>query len=120
MNEVTEPTSEPVRSLISAHVLDASAGRPAAGIEVELADLSGQLLGSAVTDADGRVAQLGPAALPAGEYEITFGTGDYFAERGQATFYPSVLVRFAVAESEPHYHVPLLLSPFAYSTYRGS
>ena len=107
-------------SLISAHVLDATAGRPAPGIEVELADITGQLLGSAVTDADGRVGELGPAELPAGEYEITFGTGDYFRERQQPTFYPSVLVRFAVSESDAHYHVPLLLSPYAYSTYRGS
>lgn len=112
--------SETSRSLISAHVLDASAGKPAPGIEVELADVTGQVLGSAITDVDGRVSELGPTELPAGEYEITFGTGDYFAEREQATFYPSVVVRFAVAESEPHYHVPLLLSPFAYSTYRGS
>lgn len=112
--------SEKSRSLISAHVLDASVGAPAPGIEVELADLTGQVLGTAITDDDGRVGDLGPDVLPAGEYEITFGTGDYFLERQQATFYPSVVVRFAIADSEPHYHVPLLLSPFAYSTYRGS
>ena len=112
--------SEKSASLISAHVLDASAGRPARGVEVELADITGQVLGTAITDIDGRVGDLGPTELPAGEYEITFGTGDYFAGQQQATFYPSVVVRFAVAESEPHYHVPLLLSPFAYSTYRGS
>ena len=77
----------------------------------------------AVTDADGR-ATLGPERLAPGEYTLAFRTGAYFAERGVATFYPFVAVTFAVDADEDgtdrHLHVPLLLSPFAYSTYRGS
>ena len=70
------------------------------------------------TDADGRLA-LGPDSLEPGTYAITFATGAYFAERDVEAFYPQVTVHFTVADTR-HYHVPLLLSPFGYSTYRGS
>jgi 5-hydroxyisourate hydrolase len=105
---------------VSTHVLDATAGTPAAGIRVVLESRAGSgswhEAGRGVTDPGGRLRF--PDGLPAGEYRISFGTGEYFGGRGTATFYPEVTVTFAVTEG--HYHVPLLLSPFAYSTYRGS
>ncbi len=104
---------------VSTHVLDAAAGVPAAGLELSLGRRDGETwheLARRVTDADGRVADLaGP--LAAGEYRITFQTGAYLGGR---TFYPEVTVVFAVTDPAAHYHVPLLLSPYAYSTYRGS
>ena len=110
-------------SQLSSHVLDGSLGRPAAGVAVRLFDADRTLLAEAVTDADGRAGSLGPERLPSGTYHLTFDTGAYFAALGVDTFYPSVTVSIAVdstGEPAPHYHVPLLLSPFAYSTYRGS
>jgi 5-hydroxyisourate hydrolase len=107
-------------SYITTHVLDATAGRPAAGVAVTLLAATGEQVASGVTDADGRVADLGPDRLEPGHYRIDFGTGDYFAARGQDTFYPQVSIAFGVSADQAHYHVPLLLSPFAYSTYRGS
>lgn len=108
---------------LTTHVLDAATGTPAPGIELALATASGVPIATGTTDADGR-AGLGPERLEAGDYALTFSTGSYFAGRGVATFYPSVTVTFRVAVDDqggsPHYHVPLLLSPFAYSTYRGS
>jgi 5-hydroxyisourate hydrolase len=108
-------------SYITTHVLDATAGRPAAGVAVTLLAIpTGDRVASGVTDADGRVTDLGPDRLEPGRYRIDFGTGDYFAGRGQDTFYPQVSITFSVSADQAHYHVPLLLSPFAYSTYRGS
>jgi len=107
-------------SHVTTHVLDAALGRPAAGVPVVLADETGAVLASAVTDADGRVADLGPDALPAGAYRLTFDTAAYFAASERRSFYPRVTIDFDLADEAAHYHVPLLLSPFAYSTYRGS
>lgn len=107
-------------SFVTAHVLDATAGTPARGVTVVLSDAQDQMVAEAVTDDDGRVTDLGPETLGSGHYRITFGTGEYFAARESATFYPFVRVDFVVDEQQAHYHVPLLLSPFAYSTYRGS
>ncbi len=110
-------------SQITTHVLDAQRGVPAAGVAVELSRREGEgwaLVASGVTDADGRAKQLGPERVPGGEYRLRFDTGAYFASSGTDTFYPEVLIGFAVADDGRHYHVPLLLSPFAYSTYRGS
>ncbi len=107
---------------LTTHVLDATTGAPAAGVRVELRRGDGAGLADAAgrTDADGR-ARLGPAALEPGTYTLTFHTGEFFAARGSDTFYPRVDVVFSVPEPPAgHYHVPLLLSPFAYSTYRGS
>jgi 5-hydroxyisourate hydrolase len=104
---------------LSTHVLDAAHGRPAAGVAVRFATLAGEPLATAVTDDDGRVRELA-AELPAGDYRITFDTGAYFAATGQQGFYPEVAVTFTVTDPGQHHHVPLLLSPFAYSTYRGS
>ncbi len=105
-------------SHVTTHVLDSVTGRPAAGVEVSLSQCD-SVLATAVTDADGRVGAFGPDALVPGTYEVTFATGAYFAAHGVATFYPEVRIVFAVT-GEEHYHVPLLLSPFGYSTYRGS
>jgi 5-hydroxyisourate hydrolase len=105
---------------VSTHVLDAALGRPAADVGVRLDALpGGELLAQARTDADGRVRDLA-ADLPVGTYRITFDTGGYFAATGRQGFYPEVAVTFAVIDAGEHHHVPLLLSPFAYSTYRGS
>jgi len=120
------PSSGAMRSAISTHVLDTAAGRPAAGVPVVLDHLTGpdadaiELVATAVTDADGRAGALGPAILASGIYRLTFDTGAYFALTGRPTFYPLVAVSFTLDASTGHHHVPLLLSPFAYSTYRGS
>jgi 5-hydroxyisourate hydrolase len=110
-------------SRITTHVLDATAGRPAAGVAVELlvADGGGwRSLDAAVTDADGRVSRIGADELPAGDYRLRFDTAAWFASSGVEAFYPEVVLTFHVADDGRHVHAPLLLSPFAYSTYRGS
>jgi 5-hydroxyisourate hydrolase len=104
---------------LSTHVLDATSGRPATGVTVTLADRLGEPLTVATTDDDGRIAQLGDD-LPAGVYRLHFDTGAYFAARDVPTFYPEVIVAFEIADAGGKYHVPVLLSPYAYSTYRGS
>ena len=107
-------------SSISTHVLDVSAGRPAAGVAVKLERAGGNAwttVSEARTNADGRVARLtgeGAGAAP-GVYRLTFDTGAY-----QQGFYPEVCITFRVTEADQHYHVPLLLSPYGYTTYRGS
>ncbi|HEY0813034.1 MAG TPA: hydroxyisourate hydrolase [Pseudonocardia sp.] len=103
---------------LSTHVLDATLGTPAAGVPVRLTR-GGETLAEAVTDADGRVREL-DACAAAGAYRVTFDTGVYFAATGQQGFYPEVTITFTVSDPAAHYHVPLLLSPYAYSTYRGS
>lgn len=107
-------------SFVTAHVLDASIGKPATGVKITLLTADNTEIAQAVTDDDGRVSDLGPQTLESGIYRITFGSGDYFAASNVNTFYPSVTVDFTVDTNQNHYHVPLLLSPFAYSTYRGS
>ena len=102
---------------LSTHVLDAVSGRPAVGVPVHL-ERDGVVVAEAVTDADGRVRELGDVGP--GTWRIAFDTGAYFEATGQQGFYPEVVVAFTVTEPERHHHVPLLLSPFAYSTYRGS
>lgn len=110
---------------LTTHVLDTARGRPAAGVAIELRS-GGETLRAVRTNADGRTDEplLAGAALAAGEYEIVFHVGDYFAAAGLAPeglpFLDLVPVRFGIADSEAHYHVPLLVSPWAYSTYRGS
>lgn len=105
---------------LSTHVLDAATGTPARGVAVELTDLAGSVLGAAVTDGDGRVAAVADAPLPPGRYRLRFDTGAWFTARGTAAFWPEVVLAFTVDDAGGHLHVPLLLSPFAYSTYRGS
>jgi 5-hydroxyisourate hydrolase len=108
---------------ITTHILDTSRGQPAAGLSVSLAMHAGAgwtEVAAAAADADGRVANLLPTGVTraAGVYRLRFETADYFGRRGTATFYPHVDVVFTV-DDEGHYHVPLLLSPFGYATYRG-
>ena len=103
---------------VSTHVLDSVAGRPAAGIAVRLF-VGEDLLAEGVTDRDGRV-RLTEDATAVGTHRLVFATGPWFAEQGRDAFWPEVRLTFAVREPAEHHHVPLLLSPFAYSTYRGS
>lgn len=113
---------------LTTHVLDTSAGKPAAGVKLELTRLGGipEVLLSASTNHDGRCDQplLEGAAMRTGEYQLVFQVADYF--RGQGTVLPeppflsSVVLRFGIADHSAHYHVPLLVSPWSYSTYRGS
>lgn len=103
---------------LTTHILDATTGAPAVGVEVVLTGSSGQEVARGTTDDDGRLG-LGPAVLPRGHHTLTFVTGPYFEALGVDAFYPLVRVDFLVGD-RAHYHVPLLLSPFAYSTYRGS
>jgi 5-hydroxyisourate hydrolase len=98
---------------LSTHVLDTAQGVPAAGVAIELRH-GGELV-EATTNEDGRARLL--EQTPAGEYELTFAVGDYF---GDKAFLDRVPVRFTIADPEAHYHVPLLVSPWSYSTYRGS
>ena len=112
-------------SAITTHVLDQSTGRPAEFVSVKLErrDAAGAwaTLVERNTDADGRVRDLLAAgALSAGVWRLTFGTGAYFAAQGKPTFLPEVAVTFEVFDAAQHHHVPLLLSPFGFSTYRGS
>ena len=101
---------------VSTHVLDTRTGRPAAGVAVRLAGADGTVVADRVTDADGRVADLA-GDLPAGIYRLTF---DVAGHAGEGAFYPEVVIAFRITDPGAHHHVPLVLSPFAYSTYRGS
>jgi 5-hydroxyisourate hydrolase len=101
---------------ISTHVLDATTGRPASGVAVRLSDLEGAPLAEGHTDADGRCA-LAPYDTDPGTYELTFDSGGYFRER---TFYPSVTITFTIHDGGMHHHIPLLFSPYSYTTYKGS
>ena len=111
---------------LSTHVLDATTGRPAAGVQIRLervVDHGWVAAGQGQTDGDGRLRLAGDgggADFEPGVYRITFATGPYFAARGAASFYPEVTITFEITARDEHYHVPLLLSPYAYSTYRGS
>jgi 5-hydroxyisourate hydrolase len=105
---------------LSTHVLDGVSGEPAEGVRVRLYR-GDALLAEAVTDRDGRIREaFGDTPSAEGVYRLEFETGVYFAGRGLACFYPQVAVCFTVEDPAAHHHVPLLLSPFAYSTYRGS
>ena len=105
-------------SLVTTHVLDTVTGLPARGVAVRLEGRD--VTAEARTDDDGRVRELGPARLERGTYRVVFATGDWFAAQRRETFYPEVVVTFTVDDPDDHLHVPLLLSPYAYSTYRGS
>jgi 5-hydroxyisourate hydrolase len=110
-------------SHVTTHILDTGTGRPASGVKATLEAKSAagwQEIGSGTTDQDGRIKNLGPEQIEAGTYRISFETGSYFGKQGTETFFPSVELTFAVKDPAEHYHVPLLISPFAYSTYRGS
>ena len=107
-------------SPVTTHVLDTARGRPAVGVPVTLEQAPDWTeLGSGRTGDDGRVADLGSPGAP-GRYRLRFDTGAYFKAAGVMAFFPEVTVQFTVDRPEEHHHVPLLLSPFGYSTYRGS
>lgn len=110
--------------MITTHVLDTALGRPAAGIAIELELADGRAwraIGAGDTDADGRLRTLTPAGPVApGVYRLRFHTAAYFARISTAGFFPVVEIQFEIADGAAHYHVPLLLSPYGYSTYRGS
>ena len=109
---------------VSTHVLDTAHGHPAAGLRVVLESSitdGWEYVAAGPTDDDGRVAALaGDDGVPAGVHRMTFDTGPWFGEHGVAAFYPRVIVLFEIADADAHHHVPLLLSPYGYSTYRGS
>ncbi len=108
-------------SAITTHVLDTALGRPAAGVPVRLHSVAtGETLAAAQTDSDGRVSDLGPDRVEAGAYRLIFDVATYFTATNRSTFFPEVVLTFDLADPDQHYHVPLLLAPFAYSTYRGS
>lgn len=107
-------------SRVTTHVLDTAHGMPAAGVPVELRDAAGAVLGSGQTNADGRVKELGPEELGAGVYTLVFDTGRYFDLIEVEAFYPRVTIDFEIVDPDEHFHVPLLLSPFGFSSYRGS
>ncbi len=107
---------------LSTHVLDIALGLPAAGMKVTLSLIAGSTrvdLASDTTDDDGRIPAPFGDELQTGEYELIFKIGAYYKAKGTSSFYDEIPVRFIVSETR-HYHVPLLLSPFGYSTYRGS
>jgi 5-hydroxyisourate hydrolase len=113
-------------SPITSHILDLTLGKPAAAVQVLLerkSHTSGwQVVGEGLSDTDGRIKDLvghGEVFLP-GHYRLTFETGPYFLLRGVESFFPQVTIAFTVKDAAQHYHVPLLLSPYGYSTYRGS
>jgi 5-hydroxyisourate hydrolase len=112
-------------SQITTHILDTSLGKPAANVPLKLEQKIGEsawkTLAEGTTNADGRVPNLLPkeTILPLGTYKMTFYTEGYFAEQNRENFYPVVEIQFHVSDAT-HYHVPLLLSPFGFSTYRGS
>ena len=109
------------RSQITTHVLDTSLGKPGKGIAIKLLSDSGETVAVGVTDGDGRISDLLPSGrfLAAGDYTMHFETRDYFDKRGVIGFYPVVDIHFTVVD-DSHYHVPLLINPYGYSTYRGS
>ena len=113
-------------SAITTHVLDLSLGKPGEGIPVVLEkkthSTGWQAIAEGLTDADGRIADLLPAnrAFEAGHYRLSFETGGYFLTHEVECFFPQITINFVVKDPAQHYHVPLLLSPYGYSTYRGS
>ena len=113
-----------MKAVITTHVLNLDTGRPAQDLEVTIYRTNGQewqLLDKATTDEDGRISDwLSGYTLEPGNYSIVFQTGNYFQQAQQQTFYPRVVIEFSVADTDEHYHVPLLLNRHGYSTYRGS
>ena len=107
-------------SAVTTHVLDSARGKPASGVDVRLENSDGAEIARGRTDADGRIGDLAPGPLAPGTYRLVFDTASYFTAIGQRAFYPEVAVAFTIDDSDEHFHVPLLLAPFAYSTYRGS
>lgn len=107
--------------MISTHILDTHLGKPAAAVTVKLFNAENHtLLGQGQTDADGRLKDFGLTNFLVGEYQLEYDIAPYFAAKQLDTFFPKVCIQFHVHNPQEHFHVPLLISPFAYSTYRGS
>jgi len=109
--------------MISTHVLDTSRGAPAAGVTVRLFRIDGdtrESIATAQTDSDGRISPIFGGELAAGSYELLFSAGEYFRAGGTATFFQDIPVRFVINSGTHKLHIPLLLAPFGYSTYKGS
>lgn len=107
--------------MIITHVLDMVTGRPAEGMTVVLEEIDPfTVLGSGITDGDGRVGELGPGVGKTGDHRLVFETAAYYAKTGQTCFFPHIIIAFTVVDPAARLHIPLLLGPFAYSTYRGS
>lgn len=106
--------------MISTHILDTHLGKPATNVRVKLHAQDGQLIAESATNADGRVSDFDLNQVEIGNYSLEFQTADYFQGLGLETFFPKAVIHFSVTDSSQHYHIPLLISPFAYSTYRGS
>ncbi|EHM38294.1 MULTISPECIES: hydroxyisourate hydrolase [Hafnia] len=117
--------AEQIKNPLSVHILNQQTGLPSSGVTVTLEHKEGEKwvnLSSAVTDADGRIPALYPAhkTMTPGDYKVTFKTGTYFSALKQDTFFPEIPVVFHVTKMNQHLHIPLLLSQYGYSTYRGS
>jgi 5-hydroxyisourate hydrolase len=111
------------RPTISTHVLDTTRGEPAAGVAVTLSRFDGKnvlALGTHETDADGRIGSLSDGALAAGTYRLSFEVGAYYKKKGTAAFLHRATLDFEITDTSRRYHIPLLMSPFACSSYRGS
>ncbi|WP_380184762.1 hydroxyisourate hydrolase [Kalamiella sp. sgz302252] len=112
------------QNLLSVHVLNQQTGKPAPGVEVTLEqkqEAGWKFINKATTDGDGRIKAFWPdQPAAAGDYRVVFKTGDYFKQQKQESFFPEVPVEFHISSTSEHYHVPLLLSQYGYSTYRGS
>lgn len=106
--------------MISTHILDTGLGKPASNVLVKLFDGQGRLIAETTTNQDGRISDFGIAILNTGQYSLEFYTADYFEKLSTDTFFPKAVIHFSITNTEQHYHIPLLISPFAYSTYRGS
>ena len=106
--------------MISTHILDTHLGKPATDVVVRLFAEDGRLLAETKTNTDGRVSDFGIVDLKTGIYSLEFFTSAYFEGLGLETFFPISVIHFYVKDAFQHFHIPLLISPFAYSTYRGS
>lgn len=108
--------------MISSHILDTSQGKPVPDVELKLFNAQDQCLATAYSNDDGRVLSTDFALshIESGDYRIEFATEAYFTAQGIPTFFPKVVIHFSVTHPEQHYHIPLLIGPYAYSTYRGS
>ena len=106
--------------MISTHILDTHLGKPAADVVIKLFTEDGRLVAGAKTNADGRVSDFNMTGFKAGAYSLEFLTSAYFERLGLETFFPKAVIHFYVKDASQHFHIPLLISPFAYSTYRGS
>lgn len=106
--------------MISTHILDTHLGKPAANVTIHLYDAQGQRLATSTTNNDGRVSDFDLSEFLVGDYSLEFEIAVYFSQLNTHTFFPKVVIHFSVTDAKQHYHIPLLISPYAYSTYRGS